>query len=82
MWKDALEPLRLILQLGALVVAATLGPLLVGVWFDRRFGTSPWALCLSGLVALVLSMASVYRVTRRFYAEADRQRRAKEEQRQ
>lgn len=76
--KDLLEPLRVIIQLGALVVVATLVPMMAGIWFDKRFGTFPWAICLSGVVALILSVALVYKVTQPLYERAHKDRPSRE----
>lgn len=75
--KESLEPLRLILQLGALVVVATLLPLAAGVWLMRRLEGPPWILCISGVIALALTMTAVYQFTSRLYAQAERQRRGR-----
>jgi ATP synthase protein I len=63
-----LRSLGLGTQIAVVVVAAVLGSLFLGLWIDRKLGSSPWAtLLLLGLGTLV-AVIGCYRVVARLAA--------------
>ncbi len=60
--RNTVGPISVILQLGAMVVVATLLPLFVGLWLDTRLRTVPWMTLVGMLVGVVSSVVVVYRV--------------------
>lgn len=59
--KKIVVPISLILQLGAMVVTATLLPLLIGIWVDNQLRTAPWITLLGLAGGIILAMVAVYR---------------------
>jgi len=49
--------------LGVELAAAVGGFALVGYWWDRHFGTSPWGLVISSLLGIVGGLYNVVRQT-------------------
>jgi F0F1-type ATP synthase assembly protein I len=60
--RNTVGHISVILQLGAMVVVATLLPLFVGLWLDVRLHTVPWITLIGMLVGVVSSIVVVYRV--------------------
>ncbi len=58
--RGTIRPIALIIQLGALVVAATLLPLLAGLWLDTQLKTTPWITLASTAVGILTAMVAVY----------------------
>ena len=68
-WRNGANGVSLILQLSSVLLTAILGPLLLGLWFDRTFGTAPFTtLCLS-VAGVLLGTAAIYRVVNRTYKQ-------------
>ncbi len=65
--RKTVGPIAVIIQLGALVVAATLLPLIVGLWLDLQLRTTPWITLVGMLVGVVSSTVVVYRVITSLY---------------
>ena len=61
----------LVIQLGAIVVAATLVPLLVGIWLDNVFHTMPWITLVAVAVGVSGALAAVYDVITSRYKQLD-----------
>ncbi|MBI3943657.1 MAG: AtpZ/AtpI family protein [Chloroflexi bacterium] len=66
--KDIVLPIALILQLMVMIVVISAGSLLVGVWLDRRLGTTPILIIVFMIIGLVLTMLTVYRIAKRYEA--------------
>ncbi|MSP12760.1 MAG: hypothetical protein EXR62_07365 [Chloroflexi bacterium] len=64
--KDIVLPIALILQLMVTIVVVSVGSLVVGVWLDRRLGTTPILIIIFMIIGLVLTMATVYRLAKRY----------------
>ncbi len=62
-------PLALIMQLGAIVLAATLFPLIIGLWLDSRWHTTPWLTLVALLVGIASAVTAVYFVISTIYKE-------------
>ncbi len=60
--RNTVGPMSVIIQLGAMVVVATLLPLFVGLWLDIQLHTVPWITLMGMLVGVVSSIVAVYRV--------------------
>lgn len=60
--RNTVGPISVIIQLGAMVVVATLLPLFVGLWLDIQLHTVPWITLMGMLVGVVSSIVAVYRV--------------------
>ena len=56
-----LRPLVL-MQLGFTMVSAILVPLFIGVWFDGRFGTTPWGILLGMAVGVGAGTVGVWKL--------------------
>jgi F0F1-type ATP synthase assembly protein I len=65
--KDTLEPLGLIMRLGAIVVTAVFLTLALGLWLDNRLGTSPFGLLSCMIIGVVMAMIGVYRTVQQVY---------------
>ncbi len=65
--RDTIRPITLIIQLGALVVAATLLPLLAGVWLDTHLNTTPWITLAGTAVGILSASVAVYRTVSSAY---------------
>ncbi len=63
--------ISVIIQLGAMVVVATLLPLFVGLWLDMQLHTVPWITLIGMLVGVVASIAAVYRVIASRYKQLE-----------
>lgn len=68
--RSTVGPISVILQLGAMVVVATLLPLFVGLWLDTRLHTVPWITLIGMLVGVVSSIVVVYRVIASRYKQS------------
>ena len=62
-------PLALIMQLGAIVLAATLFPLMVGLVLDSHWHTTPWLTLVALFVGITSAVTAVYRVISSTYKE-------------
>lgn len=51
-----------LLQLGVVMVSSILLSLAAGLWFDDRFGTSPWGLLLAMLIGVAAGTVGVARL--------------------
>ncbi len=60
-------PVAVIIQLGAIVVTATLLPLIIGIWLDTQFHTAPWITLVALIVGIVGAMAGVVQVISALY---------------
>ncbi len=60
--RQAVGPVALIMQLGAVILVATLLPLLIGLWLDSVFHTTPWITLIALVLGVIAAMAAVYRV--------------------
>lgn len=60
--RNTVGPISVIIQLGAMVVIATLLPLFVGLWLDAQLHSVPWITLIGMLVGIVSSIVVVYRV--------------------
>lgn len=65
--RETIGPVALIIQLGTVVVVATLLPLLVGIWLDRQFHTTPWITLLGIAIGIITAMVAVYRTVSALY---------------
>ncbi len=65
--RKTVGPIAVIIQLGAMVVAATLLPLMIGLWLDLHLRTTPWITLVGMLVGVVSSTVVVYRVITSLY---------------
>lgn len=72
-------PLALVSQLGLMMVGSILLGLLLGLWIDSRFGTSPWATLILSLVGVAAGTIGVYRLVSMSIREAVEQRHAEDE---
>jgi F0F1-type ATP synthase assembly protein I len=54
-----------LLQLSWVVAFATLIPLGIGLWLDRRFGTAPLFILIGALVGIVAGTVSAVRIASR-----------------
>ncbi len=60
--RKTVGPLAVIIQLGSLIVVATLLPLALGLWLDNKFHTTPWITLLALVIGVVAAITVVYRV--------------------
>lgn len=60
--RNAVGPIAVILQLGSIILVATLLPLVVGIWLDGFFHTTPWITLVALFVGVVAATATVYSV--------------------
>jgi F0F1-type ATP synthase assembly protein I len=60
--RNTVGPIAVIVQLGATILVATLLPLLVGLWLDGIFHTTPWITLVALVVGVILAIATVYNV--------------------
>lgn len=51
--------------IGLELTAAVIGGLLLGLWIDRHYGTSPWAAVTGGTVGIVGGLLNFVRQARR-----------------
>ncbi|MFQ5887011.1 MAG: AtpZ/AtpI family protein [Anaerolineae bacterium] len=58
--RKPISTLAFVAQLGCLVSFSVLGCLGLGLWIDRRLGTSPWALLLFMVLGMFLGILIVY----------------------
>ena len=66
-WRNGIDGTRLFFQLSTILLTAILVPLLLGVWFDRTYGTAPFStLCLS-ILGVLGGTAAIYRAVNREY---------------
>lgn len=56
--------------LGVELTAAVVGGLLVGLWIDRRYDTTPWAAVAGGMVGVIGGLVNFVRQARRAMNEA------------
>jgi F0F1-type ATP synthase assembly protein I len=68
--RKTVGPISVIIQLGAMVVIATLLPLFVGLWLDRQLHTAPWITLIGMLVGVVSSIVVIYRVITSRYKQS------------
>lgn len=68
--RKTVGPISVIVQLGAMVVVATLLPLFVGLWLDRQLHTAPWSTLIGMLVGVLSSIVVVYRVITSRYKQS------------
>lgn len=68
--RNTVGPISVIIQLGAMVVVATLLPLFVGLWLDRQLHTAPWITLIGMLVGVASSIVVVYRVISSRYKQS------------
>lgn len=52
----------ILMQLGFTMVGAIVLSLVVGLWFDGRFGTSPWGLLVAMLLGVLAGTLGVARL--------------------
>ncbi len=60
--RRAVGPVAVILELGTLIVVATLLPLILGLVLDNVLGTTPWITLVALLVGVIAATTAVYRV--------------------
>jgi ATP synthase protein I len=72
-------PLALISQLGLTMVGSILLGLVLGLWIDAHFGTSPWATLILSLLGVGAGAFGVYRLVARSIEEAMEERRGQSE---
>ncbi len=65
------RPISVIVQLGAMVVVATLIPLFVGLWLDVSLKTTPWIMLAGMLTGVVSSVVVVHRVIGSLYKQLE-----------
>lgn len=51
-----------IIQMGFTMVATILLSLVVGLWLDERFGTSPWGVLVAMVVGATAGSIAIYRL--------------------
>jgi F0F1-type ATP synthase assembly protein I len=64
-WREGLSGLALLFQLSALVLAAALGPLLIGLALDRALGTAPLITLACALLGIAVGTIGTYRIVTR-----------------
>ena len=69
--REILGSVTLVISLGARVVAATLLPLVAGIWLDNQLRTSPWITLVAMIIGVAAAMASVYKVISEQYRKMD-----------
>jgi len=57
--------LALVLQVSSIVLCSVLGPLQLGVWLDRMFGSAPWLTLILMVIGLGLAVFGTYRLAKR-----------------
>ena len=62
-----LRGLDLVFQLSTVLLVMTIGPLLLGVWFDRSFGTAPFATLCFIVLGMLSGTVAMFRVIRDAY---------------
>ncbi len=63
--------LALVLQVSSIVLCSVLGPLLLGVWLDRKLGSAPWLTLILMAIGLGLAVFGTYRMVKRINDQAD-----------
>ncbi len=58
--RKPISNIAFVAQLGCLVSCSILGSLGLGLWIDRKLGTSPWALLLFMVPGIFLGTLIVY----------------------
>jgi F0F1-type ATP synthase assembly protein I len=59
--RKAIGPISLIINLGTLVVVATIVPLVVGIWLDNQLHTGPWITLIALILGILGATTGVYR---------------------
>lgn len=65
--RDPFSGITLFFQLSTLVLGATFGSLLIGLWFDRTFGSAPFGTMCLVILGLFAGTVAVYRVVNDTY---------------
>lgn len=60
------------LQLGWVVAFSLLGPLCLGIWLDKRFGTAPLFILLSMVLGTLAATVGVARMVTRMFREMEK----------
>ncbi len=68
--RQTVASITTVIQLGAVVIAATLLPLLVGIWLDSTLHTAPWLTLIALVVGVVGAMAAVYKTISSLYRQS------------
>ncbi len=66
-WRDSLFGFGLVIQLTVIVVVAGVGPLLLGVFFDRLLHTAPFITLFLMVLGTTLGTIAVYRQVNEVY---------------
>lgn len=75
-----LGPWAMLLQLGWTIALSIVGSLLVGLWIDRTFHTTPVGVLVFSLLGVIIGTVAVYRQVVRainFAADEERSRKAR-----
>jgi len=75
--RDVFRSLGIATQVGVMVVASILIPLLVGLWLDGKLGTSPWITLVLSIVGALVGTISTYRMAVSLVQEAGLKREVK-----
>jgi F0F1-type ATP synthase assembly protein I len=68
--RGTIGPISIIISLGALVVVATLLPLVAGLWLDSQLKTTPWLTLVGLVVGVIAALIGVYRVISEQYKQS------------
>ena len=66
--KKSLGPLKgysLAMQISGTLVCSVFGSLFVGLWLDRKLGTTPWLMLVLMVLGLAFVMYTLYDVVRK-----------------
>ena len=77
MMKDVFRSLGIATQVGFMVVASILIPLLVGLWLDDKLGTGPWITLILSVLGVLVGITSTYRLALSLVEEAGLKREVK-----
>ncbi|MCL5951504.1 MAG: AtpZ/AtpI family protein [Chloroflexi bacterium] len=68
--RETIASVTVIMRLGAVVIAATLLPLFLGLALDRILHTAPWMVLIGLVVGVIGAMAAVYRTISGLYSKS------------
>jgi len=54
--------LGLVYQLGGLIICSVLGSFFLGMWLDRRLGSTPCLIVVSVILGFAVAMIGAYRI--------------------
>jgi ATP synthase protein I len=77
MMKDIFRSLGIATQVGLMVVASILIPLLLGLWLDDKLDTSPWITLILTVVGVLIGFTSTYRLASSLVEKAGLKREVK-----